>query len=311
MSYTAVKLDDGSRKRLLEALGSLIPASWEVRGDHVTIHLGKPLRDDKVGEAVNLKATAIGYSTGAVAAKVEGIEVASENPHCTLGYNAKEGYRPKDAKTITTWIDLPVEIPITGRIVYIDRNRVIAESRTTEKDHTQIMRISFYDFDRSIMDGPTPEIGREIWRRKTGEDFPHLGWWSKKESLDHTIFPFTPIREVADRIKRDYEDPSCWTMVLSNRVESLLPYMKSLMDQYDIKVDDFLLRRPDNLPKPVRIKRMLPKFPQATSIDIHEDDPNNLELFRELKQEIGPRGYLVSIFQVLPPGSPNRRIRID
>jgi len=32
------------------------------------------------------------------------------------------------------------------------------------------------------------KIGKETWKEKTGEDWPHLGWWGRATSLDPDIF---------------------------------------------------------------------------------------------------------------------------
>jgi len=45
-----------------------------------------------------------------------------------------------------------------------------------------------FDFDDTLCHSPRPEIGKETWKEKTGEDWPHLGWWGRATSLDPDIF---------------------------------------------------------------------------------------------------------------------------
>lgn len=178
------------------------------------------------------------------------------------------------------------------------------------KTPATINRISFYDFDLTLVDEPMPDLGKQIWKHKTGEEFPHIGWWSKEESLNIEVFDFIPIMEVVNRLKTDYEDPLCWTVLLSNRMEKLLPSVQKILGLLNIDLDDYLLRGRDNLSKTVRIKRTLAKFSQANQIEIHEDDVNNIAMMKDMATELVTEGYNISIFQVLPAGNANRRVRV-
>ena len=60
----------------------------------------------------------------------------------------------------------------------------------------QIRKVSIYDFDGTLIKTPEPELGKKIWKEKTGEDYPHKGWWGKRESLDIDIFEHEPFADI-------------------------------------------------------------------------------------------------------------------
>lgn len=45
-----------------------------------------------------------------------------------------------------------------------------------------------FDFDDTLFDTPKPEDGKDVWKEKTGTEWPHKGWWGKAETLDMNIF---------------------------------------------------------------------------------------------------------------------------
>ena len=49
-------------------------------------------------------------------------------------------------------------------------------------------RLAVFDFDGTLFDSPEQEDGMRIWSQKTGQQYPHKGWWGRRESLDSDIF---------------------------------------------------------------------------------------------------------------------------
>lgn len=52
----------------------------------------------------------------------------------------------------------------------------------------KIKKLYSFDFDGTLFFSPTPEDGKPLFKLKTGKDWPHIGWWSKSETLDPKIF---------------------------------------------------------------------------------------------------------------------------
>lgn len=50
-------------------------------------------------------------------------------------------------------------------------------------DRTKVTELAIFDFDGTTMDTLYPEIGRPIYKEKTGEDWPFKGWWVDQNHL--------------------------------------------------------------------------------------------------------------------------------
>jgi len=166
------------------------------------------------------------------------------------------------------------------------------------KDKSTISRIAFYDFDGTIIDSPMPDIGKLLWAKKKGIIYPHMGWWSKPESLDLEVFDIKTIKEVESRFQRDVLDKNCWVVLLTNRIEKLKPEVSKVLNFHNLKVDEFQMMTKLNFTKSVRIKNVIQDFPQLTQIDILDDDQRNINDFIELRDELRQEGLAVTIYKV-------------
>ena len=167
------------------------------------------------------------------------------------------------------------------------------------KDKTTIFRIAFYDFDGTIIDSPMPDLGKLLWAKKYGNVYPHRGWWSKSESLDMELFDIKPIKEVERRLQKDIKDKNCWVVLLTNRISKLKPEVSKVLNHLNISVDEFQMMDRINFSKSIRIKNVLQDFPQASQIDILDDDDKNIHDFLKLKNELQQEGKTVTIYKVI------------
>lgn len=61
------------------------------------------------------------------------------------------------------------------------------------------MRLYAFDFDRTFVWSAMPtEENKALWESVKGTPYPHQGWWSKKESLDTSVFDIKPIQATVD-----------------------------------------------------------------------------------------------------------------
>lgn len=167
------------------------------------------------------------------------------------------------------------------------------------KDKTTIFRIAFYDFDGTIIDSPMPDLGKLLWAKKYGKVYPHMGWWSKPESLDMELFDIKPIKEVERRLQKDIKDKNCWVVLLTNRISKLKAQVSEVLNHLNISVDEFQMMDRINYSKNIRIKNVLQDFPQAGQIDILDDDDKNINAFLDLKIELQQEGKTVTIYKVI------------
>jgi hypothetical protein len=107
ISYSAVVLDEDSRKKLINDFSHIVPESWEFVCHHMTICLGELPSDLKsdIGKKVSLKVVKWGVSGKAMAVQVEGYYSEKAIPHITIAINKKAGAKPVDSNKIENWKD--------------------------------------------------------------------------------------------------------------------------------------------------------------------------------------------------------------
>jgi len=52
-----------------------------------------------------------------------------------------------------------------------------------KKNKSDITRICVWDFDGTLINTPVPEKGYVQYKEKTGQDWPHKGWWGFKAQM--------------------------------------------------------------------------------------------------------------------------------
>lgn len=102
------------------------------------------------------------------------------------------------------------------------------------------MKIYAFDFDGTLFDTPDPEIGKPIFKEKTGLDWPHRGWWSKRESLDTKIFKIKPIDWVySEYLKATSKDDM--VIMATGRMESLRIEVDHILKKNGVEFDKVYL----------------------------------------------------------------------
>lgn len=167
------------------------------------------------------------------------------------------------------------------------------------KDKSSILRVAFYDFDGTIIDSPMPELGKLLWAKKNGISYPHKGWWSKPESLDMSIFDIKGIKAIEQRLHKDINNKNCWTVLLTNRLSKLESEVLKVLNHLNITIDELQMMNRINFSKSMRVKYTLQGLPQATQIDIYDDDDKNISDFIQLKSELTQEGKSVTIYKVV------------
>jgi len=159
-----------------------------------------------------------------------------------------------------------------------------------------IKKLSFYDFDGCLVNSPEPEEGKRIYKEKTGNDYPHKGWWGRKESLKSDIFNINYNEEVYQKYLEDSKEPSTMSVLLTNRMIKLSDEIIKILDDFNIKFDDYSFKS-GSKEKVDRIKFYLTIHPNVKIIDIYDDREKELVAFRQLKKEFSDK-YQINIHAV-------------
>ena len=107
-------------------------------------------------------------------------------------------------------------------------------------DKRLITAIEIFDFDGTLAVSPTPEVGKIEYRNKTGQDWPHSGWWGREESLDTNIFDIPIIKSVVSEYNKIKNDGSILKVMMTGRPKKLSAQIESILSDNGIYFDDYV-----------------------------------------------------------------------
>jgi RNase P/RNase MRP subunit p29 len=102
----------------------------------------------------------------------------------------------------------------------------------------EIKKLISFDFDDTLVHTTLPDEGKKIWKEKTGEDWPHRGWWSKPESLDMEIFDIPLNKKIYRRYKQAISDPDNYVILATGRVAPLKDEVYTILGHYGLSFDE-------------------------------------------------------------------------
>jgi FMN phosphatase YigB (HAD superfamily) len=102
----------------------------------------------------------------------------------------------------------------------------------------EIKKLISFDFDDTLVHTTLPAEGKKIWKEKTGEDWPHRGWWSKPESLDMEIFDIPLNKKIYRRYKQAISDPDNYVILATGRVAPLQDEVYKILGHYGLSFDE-------------------------------------------------------------------------
>lgn len=89
------------------------------------------------------------------------------------------------------------------------------------------------DFDQTLIESPTDVDGKAEWVLKMGKEFPHKGWWSKKESLDLDVFDIVP----NDAVLLDYykhKENGDIIYLVTGRIPKLADEVRAILNKHEL-----------------------------------------------------------------------------
>ena len=154
----------------------------------------------------------------------------------------------------------------------------------------KIKRVVVIDFDGTLINTIGPEDGKPIWKEKTGKDYPHKGWWSKRETLDIDVFDnqyFEDIKGVYDNAK--FED-NTFISLCTGRITPLKKEVEAILNKHEFEFDEVVLngdkrfvvkgRNNDTLTFKLRyFDSLINEFPNIQEFEIFDDRNEHHEEF--------------------------------
>lgn len=170
--------------------------------------------------------------------------------------------------------------------VTVSKFRLIME---TVGDPLDINKIAIFDFDGTLMDTPHAEKGKEIYKSVTGNDYPHIGWWSKRESLDTEIYDINPIVSTIVDYDEEKDNPNTYMVMLTGRLPNQSDQVESILHDNNLIFDEYHYKDlGDTLKSKINtIISLLNRFPNTELIEMYEDREPHAIAFEQWGKENG------------------------
>lgn len=170
----------------------------------------------------------------------------------------------------------------------LDLNESIKYSkRLLNESIENITKISIFDFDGTLMRTPHPEEGKKKWENFYNKDYPHIGWWSKPESLDDAVFNIDTIETTINDYKKEMETPNTLVIMLTGRLSHQHDQIMELLKFHGIVFTEYHYKESgDTLNSKLNsIIKLLNRFPQVNHIEMWEDREPHSIAFEEWGKE--------------------------
>lgn len=99
-------------------------------------------------------------------------------------------------------------------------------------------KVVSFDFDGTMCFTPEPEDGMREYKKITGQNWPHRGWWGRKESIDTDIFtiPVNPL------VYSDYlshkKDQDTFVILATGRLTKIQQEVQAVLRQLNLDFDE-------------------------------------------------------------------------
>ena len=99
-------------------------------------------------------------------------------------------------------------------------------------------KIISFDFDGTMCFTPEPEDGKKIYKEVTGVDWPHGGWWGRKESIDLNIFPIPVNPLVYSDYLNHLQDNQSYLILATGRLAKLQKEVELVLLDNGLRFDE-------------------------------------------------------------------------
>ena len=155
-----------------------------------------------------------------------------------------------------------------------------------------VKKVAVFDMDKTLVDTIEPIEGKKIWKEKTGTDYPHKGWWSKRETLDIDIFDNNLYEDIKAEYFKSKAEEGTFVILCTGRIIPLIKQVQAIIDKHGLKFDDVILngdkrfieKGGDNSTLPYKIRvlaSLFKRFPNLEEIELWDDRDSHHSTFKQ------------------------------
>jgi hypothetical protein len=143
-------------------------------------------------------------------------------------------------------------------------------------------KLSVFDFDGTLVNTPLPEEGKKEYKEKTGEDWPHVGWWGQPLSLDSEIFDMNIIPSVIRAYLKEINDSNTMVVMVTGRVNKLSGLVKKILDDNGLKFHEYHFNNGGSTEsaKKKTFDKILSENPSITEMELWDDRLEHIPVFQ-------------------------------
>lgn len=158
----------------------------------------------------------------------------------------------------------------------------------------KITKLSVFDFDGTLVDTPLPEQGKKTYKEKTGQDWPHKGWWGQPLSLDMSIFDMPIIPMVKTAYDKEKREIGTALVMLTGRMSSLANKVKAVLNANKLVFDEYHFNRggSTDVAKIKTLEILLREYPNVKFIEMWDDRDEHIPIFQAWGDEKVKQGRL-------------------
>jgi hypothetical protein len=97
-----------------------------------------------------------------------------------------------------------------------------------------IKKIVCFDFDKTLINTPTPELGKSEWEKTTGMQWSGKGWWGNAESLNTKVFNLTINSWVYKFYEKYINDLETYCFLATGRLHKLEKQVLDVLNLHSI-----------------------------------------------------------------------------
>lgn len=154
-----------------------------------------------------------------------------------------------------------------------------------------VKKVAIIDMDGTLVDTIGPEEGKKVWKDKVGTDYPHRGWWSKRETLDIDVFENNLYPDIEAEYHRVKSEEGTFVILCTGRIIPLRKQVQAILDKHELEFDDVILNgdkryvakggENDTLNYKVRVLSSLSdRFPNLEEIEFWDDRDHHHQVFK-------------------------------
>jgi hypothetical protein len=169
----------------------------------------------------------------------------------------------------------------------------------------KITILKVFDFDGTLVDTPLQPQGMEVYKSKTGKDWPHKGWWSKKESLDIEIFDIPLIDSVKEAYDKCKDEEGVLKVMLTGRLPFLSKHVETILTEHGLVFDEYHYNNGGKTEDSKRktMDELLEKYPDVECIEAWDDRLEHIPIFEEFFHGLVESGRIKSFKITVVPAS--------